>query len=742
MKSETVQFYTLRYFLYLFFLCFAGFNWQVTGQSNIRLTGNVYDATDSSPIFGALIQIDETQYLASTNQDGLFVFENVKPAVYDISVSSLGYRTFHLRKVKITVDQAHDIQVMLYPQPIEGDSVFVISQSTIDEYSLEGDKLILTSEEITKYRTLGLQRLLQRVPGIQIESKGSGFSSASIKIHGSRANQVLVLLDGQRLNDPQTGEADLNLIPIDQIEKIEVIRQGNTALFGSNAFAGIINFQSKSIKNNNYTTLRSEFGSYKSAMGSVSLALHRSHFGLLTNYQQDYSKQNFTFTYHNGKYERMNAWYRNRKLFGKLTYSFKRNELRVLYNYHQGKQGLPSAFYEEMNHFNARKKGNSHSFQINDKYYLSSHSYLEAFLGYHMINDLYNNEEDFSPFTRYKLRQKNENYQGKVNIFYYGKKVIDSQIGFQYLAEQLNHENLLFPVYSIGKKVRDITAGYGGFDIRMPNIKQLISKWKVITVLRYEKYFNQRGRWYPHIGINILPEWLNGISISTSWGKSTRYPDFNSLFWKGDTRARGNPDLLPERKKTWNTSARFQPAVKYLPSFSFFYYSEEIDNLIFWHQTVGGIWEPRNEERVHKEGVDFQFEHKIFTNRLHFQAAYSYVEAINKSSEPNRYNKKIVFTPQHTLNTSLWLRISDLTSLINYRYVSDREIVPANTGNPLSVYHLWDITFSYQRSIVNLHYEVECAVKNLTDTSYQLLRGYPMPGREFQFSVKLKYLNK
>ncbi|NIT57820.1 MAG: TonB-dependent receptor plug domain-containing protein, partial [Aliifodinibius sp.] len=100
-------------------------------------------------------------------------------------------------------------------------------------------------------------QLLHQVAGVQIESVSGGAGRSIIRIHGSSANQVLVLLDGQRLNNPQTGEVDLSEIPLEQIERIEVVRQGNTAIFGGNAFGGVISFKSRRVENQNNFSLRS-----------------------------------------------------------------------------------------------------------------------------------------------------------------------------------------------------------------------------------------------------------------------------------------------------------------------------------------------------------------------------------------------------------------------------------------------------------------------------------------------------
>lgn len=710
----------------------------LNAQSNVRLAGIVYDADSGMPLMGVNIQVETTLFGAVSDDDGYFRIENIPPGSYTVVVSMLGYADVKRSGVAIREETPQRLSVALKPTVIKGDSVTVLAHSEKNEFSFEGEKIVLNEVEIERYRSLGLPQLLQQVAGVQVESTGGGASPSFIKIHGSGASQVLVLLDGQRLNEPQTGTVDLNDIPLEQIERIEIIRQGNAAMYGGNAFDGIVSFKTRRV-NHSYGILRSQAGSFSSARGGATLGISLDGAGFIGDYQQDYSRQNFSYLYEGNSYQRQNAWYRNRKAFAKLNRRFGAHQVNILYNFRQGTQGLPSAFFEEMNPFDAYKEGASHAVQLNNRWLLGSKGYLDGNVAFHYLKQFYDNEADISPFTRYKFNQKNEVFQPNLNAYFVPLSNLETRLGVQYLKETLDQQNLLFPAFSAGYKQRHTTSGYGSIEFTTPSLKHFLKTAKLRSALRYERYFDQPGEWYPLLGFSMVPAALPSLSISSSWAKAIRYPDFNSLFWKGDARAQGNPDLLPERKTTWNVSARFQPFSRYLPALSVYYYSEKINDLIFWHRGVNGVWEPRNEERAEKQGVDVQLEQPLLPDQLHLQVAYSYVDAINKSEEPNRKDKRIVFIPQHTLNTSMWCRLGKLHSLLVYRYASERETVAANTGRPLAAYQLWDLSLSWRQQLAKILLEFGLAVKNFSNTNYQLLRGYPMPGREFQFSVQLTY---
>ena len=196
------------------FLCFLSLATTLFAQGNLRLTGQIFDVRSGTPLNGALIQVENSYLYALSDEDGFFFLENIEPGQYNISIERIGYHKTYLRNVRISADQPRKIQVALQPEPIAGDSVLVIANAWQSDDAFSGDKIILGKRELENYRSLGVAQVLQQVAGVQVERAGSDGSRTLIKIHGGRANQVLVLLDGQRLNNPQTGEVDLSVIPL------------------------------------------------------------------------------------------------------------------------------------------------------------------------------------------------------------------------------------------------------------------------------------------------------------------------------------------------------------------------------------------------------------------------------------------------------------------------------------------------------------------------------------------------
>jgi iron complex outermembrane receptor protein len=87
-----------------------------------------------------------------------------------------------------------------------------------------------------------LADLLRLDPSLDLQSRAPDGVQTDLSIRGSTFGQTLVLLDGQRLNDVQTGHHDMDIpVPLDSIERVEVLRGSGSALYGSDASGGVIN---------------------------------------------------------------------------------------------------------------------------------------------------------------------------------------------------------------------------------------------------------------------------------------------------------------------------------------------------------------------------------------------------------------------------------------------------------------------------------------------------------------------
>jgi vitamin B12 transporter len=121
---------------------------------------------------------------------------------------------------------------------------------------------IVTAEDIATYQYHDVVDALQSVPGLQVVRSGGAGALTSVFTRGSNSNQTLVMVNGLPINDPSspTGAANLGNIPLDNVERIEVVRGPQSALYGSQAIGGVINIITKTGSETALSTAKVEVG--------------------------------------------------------------------------------------------------------------------------------------------------------------------------------------------------------------------------------------------------------------------------------------------------------------------------------------------------------------------------------------------------------------------------------------------------------------------------------------------------
>jgi vitamin B12 transporter len=123
---------------------------------------------------------------------------------------------------------------------------------------------VLSGAEIAKSNQASLTDALRQVPGLNIVETGGPGAVASIRLRGANSGQTLVLVDGVRVNDSSgaSGEFDTSIIAPGLIERIEVLRGPQSALYGSDAMGGVVNIITKKGRGAPSFSIQTEAGSY------------------------------------------------------------------------------------------------------------------------------------------------------------------------------------------------------------------------------------------------------------------------------------------------------------------------------------------------------------------------------------------------------------------------------------------------------------------------------------------------
>ncbi len=140
---------------------------------------------------------------------------------------------------------------------------------------------IITAEEIAHAPAQSISDVLEYAVGLDVRRRGPMDVQSDVSIRGGTFEQTLILIDGVKMTDPQTGHHNMNLpITKDQIERIEILQGGGSRIFGPNAFSGAINIITKKPEKNS-GTIDLVGGSFN-YFGAGASATHRSAFGQTT----------------------------------------------------------------------------------------------------------------------------------------------------------------------------------------------------------------------------------------------------------------------------------------------------------------------------------------------------------------------------------------------------------------------------------------------------------------------------
>ncbi|PKP12226.1 MAG: TonB-dependent receptor, partial [Bacteroidetes bacterium HGW-Bacteroidetes-3] len=132
--------------------------------------------------------------------------------------------------------------------------------------------IIISHQEIVNSAATNLADLLQNVAGVDIRRRGIDGMQSDLYIRGGNFDQTLLLIDGVKMDDPQTGHHTMNgILSLENIERIEIIKGPAARIYGQNAFTGAINIVTKSVTEN-AATINLYYGSYENKKGEVAMS--------------------------------------------------------------------------------------------------------------------------------------------------------------------------------------------------------------------------------------------------------------------------------------------------------------------------------------------------------------------------------------------------------------------------------------------------------------------------------------
>lgn len=171
-----------------------------------------------------------------------------------------------------------------------------VSTTRIESSKFETGKdiTIIDSKRLEAIGATSIDQLLRYVQGVEIQPRGAFGVQSDISMRASTFSQIIILIDGMRLNDPLTGHFNSNIpIPIYQIDHIEILRGSASAQYGADAVGGVINIITKTrnaAANSNRSRVEIAAGDYNLYAGKINTFQKSNKFSLDLGIEGAYSK--------------------------------------------------------------------------------------------------------------------------------------------------------------------------------------------------------------------------------------------------------------------------------------------------------------------------------------------------------------------------------------------------------------------------------------------------------------------
>ena len=567
---------------------------------------------------------------------------------------------------------------------------------------------IITAEEIQALPAKSLNEVLTFLNGVDIRQRGPFGSQADISIDGGSFEQSLILLNGIKITDPQTAHHSLNLpVPLDAIERIEVLRGAAARIYGINALTGAINIVTKKVAQNTVMANLYAGSSFKSrAEEDKSGVYYGSGAQLGGTWHQDKHQHQFYYGKEKSNGQRYNTASQSDKLHyqGQLQLNG-RNEVEWLGNYMYNKFGA-NGFYAAPGDKESEEVVETFLSSISSKHQLTDKLYLSP-----RISNRYN-EDDYRYFKHDLSKARSRHYSNSLALELnsrYQTQFGDFGLGWETRFEQISSSN-------IGSHKRNNHGAYAEF--RTEKISNFI-----INVGAYINYNTQYG-WQVYPGMDLGYQLDENWKIVVNAGSSQRIPSFTDLYLNQRPGNIGNPELRSE--DAWQVESALKYQRNGLTA-HIGYFQRHINDFIDWvREDASTPYQPFNMGKNKVNGINSNIAYNFGSvghTQYQLNLGYNYLDP--------SLNTEVGLTSKYQLE--------NLKHQAKLLFTASREQWSVSLANRLNqritnkTYYLADLRVSHNFKALQAYVDLQ----NILNVTYVESMAIPMPGR--WLSVGLKY---
>ncbi len=203
------------------------------------ITGTVTHLNENTIIKNVNIKISNSRTGTTTNTKGFYSFENLTAGHYDITFSHIGFRP-ETRSVDIGENQNLILNITLEPVAVPLNEIVVTSTRYEKQLKDVSEPLVVVRKEtIEQTMPQDAAKVLSAQPGISLAR--DGIWGTHVNIRGLSRNNIVMLVDGNRIDTATDLAAGLSMVDINDVERIEVLKGAASSLYGTGAVGGVVN---------------------------------------------------------------------------------------------------------------------------------------------------------------------------------------------------------------------------------------------------------------------------------------------------------------------------------------------------------------------------------------------------------------------------------------------------------------------------------------------------------------------
>jgi iron complex outermembrane receptor protein len=702
-----------------------------TGQLRGRIITNEKEALE-----GVNIIVIGTQYGASSQSNGYFEINNLPYKLYSLEISLIGYA-----KKKLTVDfssTTKPLTIILTEEALQGKQI-VISASKYEQKieDLPVSTTVIQHDFITKNNYQTFDEMLRNIPGVQMNLEQPSIRGSSGYSKGSGA-RVLTAVNGIPMYSGDTGDIVWELIPITDIERIEIIKGPSSSLYGSSAIGGVINIITKSSVKNPITYVRSYFGAYDKPAHDIwkwndNL---RTFYGLSVAHSNSIGNLGYTLSFKkfdNMSY-RQNDYAKRFLGYLKLNYNFSdRNDFTFFADYLNMDRGNFLYWKDSRNALVPKDEDNGNTVKSNRLFtgLIFNHHFSKDFTA-QLKSSYY-----YTKFDGYGL----ELTESIANLFR-NEVMINANLSNEWTIT--SGAELSFSKVSSNIFLNPNFLGLGAyFQGEYKGIDKLITSFGVRFDYMKLDSVSGANAVTPKVGLNY--KLTNEIILRASFGTGFRAPTpaevFTTTTLTGGLSIKGNTDLDAE------TSISGEVGIKYLitpkVNFDLALFVTNYKNYIEANLVSDGI-QFLNVPEARVQGIEFSTDVELIPELLKMNAGYNYLWARNLTDK-----KALKYRPRHSFFGQLQFTPSPFELSVNFRFASRVEEIDDLVAKPplalvvdgdlrVPVYDT-DISAGYNFLLGAIPAKIFLNAKNIFNYNYVEFIGNIAPIRNYSLSWEIYF---